>query len=171
MTVMLLDSYSLLFRAFHALPPMNTSLGQPTQALYGFSVLLLKLLREHGPQGVAIARDLPGRTFRHAQYDAYKAGRVKAPGELVSQLDLLEELADAFGFPLFAAPGFEADAVLATLARHHAGLGRQVLLVSGDRDLLQLVADPVEVLFVGQRGKPPTRYDRTAASMRLRACA
>jgi DNA polymerase-1 len=165
-TVLLLDTYSLFFRAFHALPPMNTSRGEPTQALYGFSTLLLKLLREQRPAGVVLARDLPGATFRHAQYDAYKAGRPKPPGPLVTQLHMLDSLLEAFALPVLSAPGFEADDVLATLARRLEG-SSPLLIVSGDRDLLQLVRERVHVLFVGQRGKPPKRYDLAAVEARF----
>lgn len=165
--ILLLDGYSLFFRAFHALPEMNTSAGQPTNALYGFSVLVLKLLREERPVAVALARDLPGKTFRHEQYDDYKAGRPRLAPALVTQLEHFDELSQAFGFPSVGAPGFEADDVLATLATRHAASGERVVIVSGDRDLLQLVDDNTEVLFVGQRGKAPVRYDRTAVQARF----
>jgi DNA polymerase-1 len=123
MALLLLDTHSLLFRAFHALPAMNMQDGTPTQALYGFSVLLLKLLREQRPEGVALARDLPRPTFRHEQYAAYKAGRPSAPGALTVQLGLFSQLVHALGFPLYEAPGFEADDVLATLAHHFTAQG------------------------------------------------
>jgi DNA polymerase-1 len=167
MRALLLDTHSLLFRAFHALPEMNTSTGQATNALYGFSVLLLKLLREERPDGVALARDLPSKTFRHERYQAYKADRARAPSALVSQLQLFEQLVAAFGFPIFSLPGYEADDVLATLAARLRARGDSALVVSGDRDLLQVVADGCEVLFVGQRGKPPIRYDRAAVEARF----
>lgn len=157
---LLLDSYSLFFRAYHALPEMTTQAGLPTNALYGFSSLLLKLLRELEPTGVALARDLPKKTFRHEQYTDYKAGRAPLAPSLVTQLELFGELATATGFPMFSVEGFEADDVLATLAARLAAQGSNVLVVSGDRDLLQLVNDAVSVLFVGQRGKAPVRYDR-----------
>ena len=167
MGILLLDGYSLFFRAFHALPEMTTSSGQPTNALYGFSALLLKLLREERPTAVALARDLPGKTFRHEQYEDYKAGRPRLAPALVSQLELFEPLVEAFGFPCFGAPGFEADDVLATLATRCAAKGAPVVIVSGDRDLLQLVDGSTEVLFVGQRGKAPIRYDRVAVEARF----
>jgi DNA polymerase-1 len=167
MRVLLLDCHSLLFRAFHALPEMTTSTGVPTSALYGFSTLLLKLLREESPGGVALARDLPGKTFRHEQYAEYKAGRARAPAPLVQQLQRFDELVEALGFPMFAAPGFEADDVLATLAARFGERGDDVVLVSGDRDLLQTVNERCQVLFVGQRGKPPIRYDRAAVEKRF----
>jgi DNA polymerase-1 len=167
MTALLLDTYSLFFRAFHALPPMSTTRGLPTQALYGFSTLLLKLMREERPSGVALARDLPGKTFRHESYAEYKAGRPKPPDALRAQLQLLDELLDALGLPVYAAPGFEADDVLASLAHALAGPHRPILIVSGDRDLLQLARAHVDVLFVGQRGKPPLRYDAAAVQARF----
>jgi DNA polymerase-1 len=167
MRVLLIDCHSLLFRAFHALPEMTTTTGVPTSALYGFSSVLLKLLREEQPDGVALARDLPGKTFRHEQYSEYKAGRARPPSPLVQQLQLFDNLVEALGFPMFAAPGFEADDVLATLAARWGARGDQVVVVSGDRDLLQTIDEQCEVLFVGQRGKPPVRYDRAAVEKRF----
>jgi DNA polymerase-1 len=167
MRTLLLDSYSLLFRAHHALPPMNTKSGEPTSALYGFSALVLKLLREERPEGVALARDLPGKTFRHERYTDYKAHRPTAPLPLARQLARFDELAAAFGFPMFDAPGYEADDVLATLALRFTARGDDVVVVSGDRDLLQLVGDCCQVLFVGRRGQPPVRYDRAAVEQRF----
>ena len=167
MRVLLLDSHSLLFRAFYGLPELTTTTGIPTNALYGFSMLLLKLLREERPDGVALARDLPGKTFRHEQYDGYKAGRARAPSSLVRQLQMFDSLVDALGFPMLAAPGFEADDVLATLAARFGARGDRVVIVSGDRDLLQTVGEHCEVLFVGQRGKPPIRYDLAAVEKRF----
>lgn len=166
MPSLLVDTYSLFFRAFYALPAMCTSTGMETGALYGFSTLLLKLLREEKPSGVALARDLPKPTFRHERFSGYKATRPKLPDPLREQLQALNELFDALGFPLYAVEGFEADDVIATLARELSAHER-VLVVSGDRDLLQLVRDRVEVLFVGQRGKPPIRYDVAAVQERF----
>src|SRR5262245_38887341 len=123
MPALLLDTYSLFYRAFHALPPMNTRAGQPTNAIYGLSVLLLKLLREEAPCSAAFALDAPQQTFRHEAYEGYKAGRAAAPSELAAQFPLLDELIDALGFPAFRAPGFEADDVLATLARELCARG------------------------------------------------
>jgi DNA polymerase I len=167
MATLLLDTYSLLFRAFHALPPMTTRAGVPTQALYGFSTLLLKLLREQPGSSVAMARDLPQPTFRRQLYAEYKAGRAAAPSPLVTQLGMFETLVEALGFPMYAAPGFEADDVLATLARSLRGQSAPILVVSGDRDLLQVVDDGVHVLFLGRRGKPPTLYDSAAVAARF----
>ncbi len=166
MTALLLDTSSLFFRAHHALPPMNTSTGEHTSALYGFSTLLLKLLREEKPSGVAFARDLPKPTFRHERYDAYKAGRSPVPDAMRTQWRRLDELLAAFAFPTHASPGFEADDVLATLARHLNEAGTDVTIVSGDRDLFQLIGPHVRVLFLGARGQKPEVVDEAAVHAR-----
>ncbi|HEY6878711.1 MAG TPA: 5'-3' exonuclease H3TH domain-containing protein [Polyangiales bacterium] len=164
MSVLLIDTYSLFFRSFHALPPMSTRAGEPTGALYGFSALLLKLLREHRPSGVAFAVDRPEPTFRHQSYPEYKATRPPLPSPLVLQLRKLGPLLDAFGFPSFSVRGFEADDVLASLASAIAG---PVLIATGDRDMLQLIDERVHVVFLGQRGKPPKLYDEAAVRERF----
>jgi DNA polymerase-1 len=157
--VLLIDTYSVFFRAYHALPPMNTQAGEPTQALYGFSSLLIKLLREKAPREVAFALDLPGGTFRNRAFAEYKGTRSRAPDALVAQLKVLDRLMPAFGFPVFSSPGFEADDVLATLNEELTKRGKRVLIASGDRDLFQLVGPHTDVVFLGQRGKPPALYD------------
>jgi DNA polymerase-1 len=163
----LLDTYSLFFRAFHALPRMNTSSGEPTSALYGFSALVLKILREQRPRALSFALDAPTRTFRAERYPEYKAGRAKLPSELGVQLKRLPELIAAFGVPALCAPGFEADDVLATVALRLNAAGARVLIVSGDRDLLKLASDSVNVWFVGARGKDATLFDGAAVSARF----
>lgn len=156
---LVLDTYSLFFRSFHALPMMNTQAGQPTNALYGFMSLLIKLWREQKPFGTAFGLDAPKRTFRHELYPEYKAERARAPEPLVQQLAMLDVLLEKTGLPRFRVPGFEADDVLATLAAELEANGRDVLVVSGDRDLLQLVTDRTHVLFTGRRGKDSVLYD------------
>lgn len=166
MTALLLDTSSIFFRAHHALPPMNTLAGEHTSALYGFSTLLLKLLRELRPTGLAFARDLPVPTFRHVQYAAYKAGRPPMPDALRSQWRRLDELIAALGVPSHAATGFEADDVLATLARRLAATDEDVVLVSGDRDLFQTIGPRVRVHFVGARQQKPETIDAAAVEAR-----
>jgi DNA polymerase-1 len=163
----LLDTYSLLFRAHHALPAMNTKSGEPTSALYGLNVLLLKLLREQAPEGLAFALDAPARTFRKERFDGYKAQRERAPSALITQLGRLEQLIEALGVPAFCVPGFEADDLLATLARELREQGREVVVVSGDRDILQTAKGSTSVLFVGARGRKPTSYDEAAVRARF----
>jgi DNA polymerase-1 len=157
--VLLVDTYSLFFRAHHALPPMNTKSGEPTSALYGFCAALIKELNQHQPSGLAFAVDAPQRTFRHEQMPSYKGTRDATPEPLVAQLGRLRELLDAFGVPAFQVPGVEADDVLATLAARLSGSGSDVLIMSGDRDLFQTAGDGVRVLFIGVRGQKPTLYD------------
>jgi len=164
--VLLIDTHSLFVRAFFALPEMTTSAGAPTSALYGFSVLLLKLLREERPLGLAFALDTGQPTFRHARNPAYKAQRAPSTAPLRTQLAMLPRLLDAFGAPRFVAPGFEADDVLATLARELSAQGTAVRVVSGDHDLFQVIDQRVDVLFVGARGQPPKRYDLAAVTAR-----
>jgi DNA polymerase-1 len=164
---LLLDTFSIFFRSFHALPRMTTSRGVPTSARYGFAALVLKLLREHRPRGVSFAVDAPARTFRTERYADYKAGRARAPSELVQELERLPELLEAFGFPRFCVPGFEADDLLATLAARLAARGERPVVVSGDRDLLQLADANTRVLFIGRRGEDAVLYDAAAVEGRF----
>ena len=145
---------------------MSTSSGEPTSALYGLSVLLLKLLRELRPSGVAFARDSPRPTFRHAHYAEYKAGRAEMPDTLRPQWTRLDQLIAASGGASHVAPGFEADDVIATLAKRLAAEGSDVTIVSGDRDLFQLVGPSARVLFVGARGQKPETIDEAAVVAR-----
>jgi len=164
--VLLIDTHSLFVRAFFALPGMTTRTGAPTSALYGFSVLLLKLLKEERPSGVAFALDTGQPTFRHARSPAYKAQRAPMAEPLRAQLAQLPRLLDAFGAPRLVAPGFEADDILATVARELSQQGARVCVVSGDHDLFQVIDEHTEVLFVGARGQPPRRYDLAAVTAR-----
>ncbi len=155
---LLLDTFSLTYRAFYALPAMHTSAGTPSAALYGLSVLLLKVLREHQPTDIAFALDR-GPSFRRAADPSYKANRARTPDELSSQLSALPALFSALGTPAHSAEGFEADDVIATLSRRWSADGERVLVVSGDRDLFQVVDPRVRVLFVGRRGQDHVMYD------------
>ena len=165
--VLLLDTYSLFYRAFHALPSMSTLAGEPTSALYGLSALLLKLLREQRGAALAFALDAPQATFRHDQFEAYKATRPLTPSALAVQFGRLRELLHALAVPAFRCPGFEADDVLATLAKRARDAAVPALVVSGDRDLLQLAHGSVRVLFLGRRGKDAVVYDETAVVQRF----
>jgi DNA polymerase-1 len=166
-SALLLDTFSLFFRAFFALPPMNTQRGEPTNALYGFSVLLLKLLREQPGAEVCFALDTGRPTFRHQAFQPYKAQRERAPSPLVEQLRRLDQLLEAVGAPVLGSPGFEADDVVATVAAGLRSAGRPALVVSGDRDLLQLAHGSVRVQFVGARGKDAVTYDEAAVLERF----
>ncbi|HWO13485.1 MAG TPA: 5'-3' exonuclease H3TH domain-containing protein [Polyangiaceae bacterium] len=164
---LLVDTYSLFFRAHFALPPMNTRSGEPTAALYGFSAALLAELARRQPLELAFAVDAPQRTFRHERQPSYKAHRDPTPEPLVAQLGRLRELLAAFEVPVYQVPGVEADDVLATLAARLSAAGREVLIMSGDRDLLQTVGERVRVLFVGARGQKPVIYDAARVEQRF----
>jgi DNA polymerase-1 len=164
--ILLLDAFSLLYRAFFALPPMSTVAGIPTAGLYGFSSLLLKLLREQTPRGGAVGMDAPRATFRHELYAGYKASRPAAPTPLSEQIRRLSDLLDAFGFPVFVAPGFEADDVLATLASEFSARGDAPLIVTGDLDALQCAVGRTRVHVVG-RGVEGRTYDEAAVVARF----
>jgi DNA polymerase I len=154
--VLLFDVYAILYRALFALPPLSTSRGEPTAALYGLAALLLKLLREERPAGCAWAIDPPSPTFRKERYPAYKAQRPRLP--TFARAGRLDELLAATGFPVFVAPGFEADDVLATLCRDLVAAGERPIVVTGDLDCLQCARGPVEV-HVLIRLQKPRRYD------------
>ena len=163
---LLVDTSSLFFRAHHALPPMNTAAGEPTSAIYGFSSLILKLLREEKPTGVAFARDLAKPTLRHERYADYKAGRPAMPDELKPQWKRLDQLLAALGAPSHAREGYEADDLLATTAAALAKENEDVTIVSGDRDLFQTIGPRVKVLFVGARQQKPELVDENVIRTR-----
>ena len=163
----LIDTFSLFFRAFHALPAMSTRAGEPTSALYGLSSLLLKLLREQRGAALSFALDAPQATFRHEAFDEYKAGRPATPSALSAQFARLQQMLDALAVPAFRCPGFEADDVLATLAKRAREADTPALVVSGDRDLLQLARGSVRVYFVGRRAKDALIYDEAAVFARF----
>ena len=147
--LLLLDGNSLTYRAFFALPTdLATASGQVTNAVVGFTSMLATLLREHEPDGIAVAFDLPGPTFRHERLASYKANREMQPDILYEQLAIVRDLVESLGLVVVDAEGFEADDVLATLATTARDAGRDVTVVTGDRDAFQLVEDPhVKVLY------------------------
>ncbi len=137
--VVLVDGSSYLFRAFHALPPLTNSKGEPTGAVVGVVNMLKRLLDEYHPQYMAVVFDAPGPTFRDEIYPEYKAQRPPAPEDLVAQIEPLHQVVRALGLPLVMEPGVEADDVIATLAREAQEKGLPVVISSGDKDLAQLV--------------------------------
>jgi DNA polymerase I len=146
--LLLLDGHSLAYRAFFALPPENfsTTTGQPTNAVYGFTSMLINVLRDEQPTHVAVAFDRGEPTFRHEQYVEYKATRKETPADFRSQLSLIFEVLDVLGIRRLSVPGYEADDLIATLATQAAD-DMDVLIVTGDRDVLQLVTPQVTVLY------------------------
>jgi DNA polymerase-1 len=151
--LMLLDGHSLAYRAFFALPTdMATASGQVTNAVYGFTSMLVNLLKDHQPDRIAVAFDRPEPTFRHAMIPDYKAGRAETPDILRQQLGLVRQVVDALHMPVVDAPGYEADDVLATLATQARNAGHDVIVVTGDRDAYQLVEDPHIRVLYNRRG-------------------
>ncbi|WP_061006324.1 DNA polymerase I [Mycolicibacterium mucogenicum] len=178
---MLLDGNSLAFRAFYALPAENfkTQGGLTTNAVYGFTAMLINLLRDEKPTHVAAAFDVSRKTFRKEKYPEYKEGRAATPDEFRGQIDITKEVLGALGITVLAEDGFEADDLIATLATQAEAEDFRVLVVTGDRDSLQLVTDDVTVLYpkkgvsdlhrftpdavVEKYGLTPTQYPDFAA--------
>jgi len=145
-TLTLIDGSGFVFRAYHALPPLTTTRGQPTHAVYGFTTMLLKALRERSPTHVALVLDAARRTFRHEIDPGYKASRPEAPDDLKVQFPLVREVARALRVPVVEEAGVEADDVIATLARRARERGWEVVVVTGDKDFAQLV-EPAVTLY------------------------
>jgi DNA polymerase-1 len=144
----LLDGHSLAYRAFYALPPdLATPSGQVTNAVFGFTSMLIKLLDDEAPDALAVAWDRREPTFRSVQYPEYKATRDSAPDLFRSQVPIIKEVLEAMEIPQVSVAGFEADDVIATLARSGRGLGYEILVVTGDRDAFQLSSLDVTVLY------------------------
>lgn len=150
--LLVVDGHSMAFRAFYALPAENfsTDTGQHTNAVYGFTAMLINLLRDQEPTHVAVAFDLDTPTFRDTEYTEYKGGRSRTPEEFHGQIDLIIKVLEAMRIPTLSMEGYEADDVLATLAVDAAARGWDVQVVSGDRDVFQLVNDRVTVLYPKQ---------------------
>ncbi len=152
-SLLLLDGNSLTYRAFFALPTdMATASGQVTNAVFGFTSMLVNLLRDHQPDHVVVAFDRPEPTFRHEQVPDYKAQREAAPDILRQQMGLVRQVLDALAIPIVELPGFEADDLIATIATAARDRGDDVLIVTGDRDTYQLVEDPHIRVLYNRRG-------------------
>ena len=158
--VLLLDGHSLAYRAFFALPDtLVTSSGQVTNAVYGFTAMLLKLLADERPQGVVVCFDKGAPQFRLDRYKEYKAGRAATPDLFKQQLPLIREVLGSLRIPTVELEGYEADDLLATLTKHAREEGCEVILVTGDRDILQLVRDGVAVIMTRRGISDVIRYD------------
>jgi len=144
--LILVDGSSYLFRAFHALPPLVSSKGQPTGAIYGVINMLKKLVQEYQPEHMAVVFDAKGKTFRNDMYKEYKANRPPMPDDLRTQIEPIHQLVDALGYPRIVVPNVEADDVLGTLAQQAAAAGYDVLISTGDKDLAQLVTDKISLI-------------------------
>ena len=154
--LILVDGSGYLYRAFHALPPLTNSRGEPTGAVLGVLNMLNKMIKEEAPDRIAVVFDAPGRTFRDDLFDQYKAHRTPMPDDLRAQVQPLYDVVAAMGVPLLRVPGVEADDVIGTLAKQGADAGFKVLISTGDKDMAQLVGPNVELLNTMSN----TRLDR-----------
>lgn len=165
--VLLVDANGLVYRAFYALPYFTTHDGRPTNAVYGFTMMLLKVLEEETPDYVGVAFDKPGPTFRHEAFADYKATRPKMPDDLRPQIALAKDVAEAFEMPVIEIAGFEADDIIGALARRAEAQGMDVLIVTGDLDALQLVSPHTRVMVTSRGVTETTVYDEAAVQTRF----
>lgn len=142
---MIIDGNSLMHRAFYALPPLVDAQGRYTNAVYGFLTMLLRVIEEENPSNLVVAFDLKGPTIRHEIYEDYKGTRKKTPDELVGQFELVHSVLEAMRIKVVEVPGYEADDLIGTIAKNFPG--KEVLVVTGDRDALQLVDERIEILL------------------------
>src|SRR5580693_8399033 len=161
--LILVDGSSYLYRAFHALPPLSNSKGEPTGAILGVLNMLNKMIKEESPQRIAVVFDAPGRTFRDDLFDQYKAHRAPMPDDLRSQVQPLLDAVAAMGLPLLRVPGVEADDVIGTLAKQGAESGYEVLISTGDKDMAQLVGPHVGLINTMSN----TRLDRAGVKAKF----
>src|SRR3989344_2096680 len=143
--LLLIDGQSFCYRAFYAIRELTNSKGEPTNAIYGFITMLRKLLREEKPDYLGICFDRKEPTFRHKQYEAYKAHRKPMPDELIEQMPHIKEFIHACRIPTFEKAGYEADDLLGTIAKKAEKTGLEVLIVTGDKDALQLVDEKAKI--------------------------
>ncbi|MBN1614419.1 MAG: DNA polymerase I [Deltaproteobacteria bacterium] len=162
-TLYLVDGSNYIFRAFYAITNLSNSKGFPTNAIYGFTTMLMKLLRERKPDYIAVAFDMKGPTFRHEAFENYKANRRPMPDALGPQIPFIKDVVRGFSIAVIEKEGVEADDVIGTLARRYAGQGMDVVIVSGDKDMLQLVSDGI-IMIDTMKDKI---YDRTAVKERF----
>lgn len=169
--LVLLDAHAIIHRAYHAMPDFANSKGEPTGALYGISAMLMKIVADLKPDYIAACYDLPQKTFRHEAYEAYKGTRQKANEDLIAQIKSSRRIFEAFGIPMYDAPGFEADDIIGTIVEHMSAAERahiDTIIASGDMDTLQLVDDSRVRVFTLKKGINDTvMYDEPAVVERF----
>jgi len=160
----LIDGSSYIYRAYFALPYLSNSAGMPTNAIYGFTQMLIKVVKDHKPAYLAMVLDAPGPTFRHEVYEPYKANRPTMPAELIPQIPYIKEITKGFRIPVLEKPGYEADDIIGTLVEKLRA-DADITIVSGDKDMLQLVSDRVTILDTMK----DRVYDQTEVGRRFEA--
>jgi len=145
-TLFLIDGNNYVFRAFYAIPSLTNSKGFPTNAIYGFATMLIRIIKEWKPDYIAVAFDVKGPTFRHEAYELYKATRRAIPETLIPQIPYIKDMIRGFSIPVLEKPGIEADDIIGTLARRYAEQDLKVFIVSGDKDMMQLVGENVVIV-------------------------
>jgi DNA polymerase-1 len=163
--LVVVDGNAILHRAWHAFTPLQTKDGRLVHAAYGFTVMLMKAIRDLKPTHVAVTFDLPGGTFRHDAFAEYKAQRVKQPDELYAQIPMVKEVLAGLHIPVYEAPGFEADDVIGTLSKL-APVDCETIIVTGDNDTLQLVDKKTKVLSPRKGMSDTVLYDEAAVRER-----
>jgi len=160
--LVIIDSNSIVHRAYHALPPLTTKEGELVNAVYGFFSIFLKMTRELRPDFLAAAFDLPVPTFRHQAFPDYKAKRVKAPEEFYRQIPLIQKILADFNVPIFTQEGLEADDVIASLvvSARRSAPDLDIIMLSSDNDLLQLITDGIRALIIKKGVNETVLYDR-----------
>jgi DNA polymerase-1 len=162
----IIDGNALIHRSFHALPPLTTKSGQMVNAVYGFTSVLLKAIKEFKPAFIALTFDRKEKTFRHEDYKEYKATRIKAPDELYEQIPLAKEVAAAMNIPIYEKAGFEADDLIGTLSKK-VGSDIEKIIVTGDMDTLQLINDSTKVYAMSRGLSDSVTYDEQAVMARF----
>jgi DNA polymerase I len=156
--LIIIDGHSILYRAFHALPPLTNNKGQMTNAVYGFLLILFRAIKDVKANYLVACFDTKKPTFRHEQFEEYKAGRAATPDGIISQMPVMKEVLAVFGVPVFEKEGFEADDLIATIAKQTTA--DKVFILSGDLDNLQLVDEKIGVYTMGKGIKDSVVYDR-----------
>jgi DNA polymerase-1 len=159
--LVVIDGHALIHRAYHAIPPLTTKTGELVNAVYGFTVILLNVIRDLKPKYIVVAFDLPGKTKRHEEYEAYKANRVKAPDDLIEQFERVRDVVKAFDIPIFEQEGYEADDVIGTISKK-APKQLETVIVTGDMDELQLVDERTKVYTMKRGFTDTVIYDEAA---------
>lgn len=164
--LIVVDGHSLLYRAFHALPPLTNAKGQPTGAVYGFLLTLFKAIKDVRANYAVACFDTAKPTFRHEQFDGYKVHRPAMPDAIAMQIPVMKEVLSALGIPLFEKDGFEADDLVATIVKK-AEKGAEVFIVSGDLDNLQLINETIKLYTLGKGIKDSVVYDSKKVAERF----